>query len=391
MVSKFTNSVSQVFKYFTPTSANGCWVNILEKPYKILDLTGGIGALSLGHCHEKVNEGVITQCNTMVHCSQQVFGGNLQRDKLIKKMSNFTPKKLDRYYFTTSGSESTDNALKIARRYTGRNSTVVVKKGFHGRTLGALSLTSSNPYSRNKIGPLLSNVYYCDDNIESFYEMFEQHVLPNDVAVFMFESIQGEGGIFNLDESFLKEATEFCKQNGIIVIADEVQCGIGRTGSYWNITEKDIVPDILTFGKGIANGYPLSGLISSASIIDDHGSNFLGGTYGGNPIMCAAANATIDVFNNEHILENVKTCELYLKSQLGLINGILNTRIYGLMVGLDIEKDTHYVVDKLAKNGVCVLKAGNQGQYIRLLPPLNITKKEIDIFLEQLEYVLNSD
>ena len=107
--------------------------------------------------------------------------------------------------------------------------------------------------------------------------------------------------------------------------------------------------------------------------------------------MCAAANATIDIFNNENILENVETCELYLKSQLGLINGILNTRIYGLMVGLDIEKDTHNVVDKLAKNGVCVLKAGNQGQYIRLLPPLNITKKEIDIFLEQLDYVLNSE
>ena len=391
MTSKFTNSVSQVFKYFTPTSARGCWVNILEKPYKILDLTGGIGALSLGHSHEIVNKEVITQCKTMVHCSQQVFGGNLQRDQLIKKMSNFTHKKLDRYYFTTSGSESTDNALKIARRYTGRNSTVVVKKGFHGRTLCALSLSSSNPISRNKIGPLLSNVYYCDDNIESFYNIFEQHILPNDVAAFMFESIQGEGGIFNLDESFLKEATEFCKQNGIIVIADEVQCGIGRTGSYWNITQKDIVPDILTFGKGIANGYPLSGLISSANIIDDNGPNFLGGTYGGNPIMCAAANATIDVFENETILENVKICESYLKSQLDLINGIRNTRIYGLMVGLDIEKDSHYVVDKLAKNGVCVLKAGNRGQYIRLLPPLNITKEELDIFLEQLEYVLNSD
>ena len=140
MVTKFTNSVSQLFRNFSPITANGSWIKIKEPPYKILDLTGGIGALSLGHCHPVVNEAAKKQCDSIVHSAQQVFGGNIQRDKLISKMSEFTHQSLNSYYFTTSGSEATDNAIKIARRYTNRNGIIVVKKGFHGRTIGALSL-----------------------------------------------------------------------------------------------------------------------------------------------------------------------------------------------------------------------------------------------------------
>lgn len=391
MVSKFTNSVSQLFRNFSPITASGCWIKIKEPPFEILDLTGGIGALSVGHCHPLINKAAKNQCDNIVHSAQQVFGGNLPRDKLISKMSEFTDKSLNSYYFTTSGSEATDNAIKISRRYTNRNGIIVVKKGFHGRTLGALSLTSSNPYSRNNIGGLLSNVYFCDSNISSFYEIFDRFVLPEDVAGFMFESVQGEGGIFDLDRDFLAETTQFCEDNKILVIADEVQCGMGRTGHYWNIQSKQIVPDILTFGKGISNGYPLAGLVAKSEIIDNQGLNFLGGTYGSNPIMCAAAVATLDVIKNKNVLQNVINMENYLSNELKKINGITDFRIYGLMVAIEIQKNTNDVVNDLAKLGVCVLKAGNKGQYIRLLPPLNICKHDMDIFLNKFQYVLNSN
>ena len=130
MTSKFTNSVTQLFRNFKPLSANGSWIKIKQPPYEILDLTGGIGALSLGHCHPVVNNAAKKQCDSIVHSAQQVFGGNLPRDKLISKMSEFTDKSLDSYYFTTSGSEATDNAIKITRRYTNRNGIIVIKKDF---------------------------------------------------------------------------------------------------------------------------------------------------------------------------------------------------------------------------------------------------------------------
>jgi len=387
---KFTNSVSQLFRNFSPISARGSWVKVKESPFEILDLTGGIGALSLGHCHPIVNKAVKCQCDKMVHSAQQVFGGNIQREKLISKMSDFTDSSLNSYFFTTSGSEATDNAIKISRRYTNKNGIIVVKKGFHGRTLAALSLTSSNPYSRNNIGGLLSNVYYCDDNISSFYEIFDRFVRPEDVAGFMFESVQGEAGIFDLDKTFLAEASTFCKENDILVIADEVQCGMGRTGDYWNIQSKGIIPDMITFGKGISNGYPLAGLVAKSEIIDNQGINFLGGTYGSNPIMCAAAASTLDVFKSEFVIQNVKTMESYFANELKKINGIVEVRIYGLMIAIDVEKDTDLVIKELANQGVCVLKSGNKGQYIRLLPPLNISKHDVDIFLDKFQYVLNS-
>ena len=205
---------------------------------------------------------------------------------------------------------------------------------------------------------------------------------PTEVACVIYEPVQGEGGIFSLEKEYLLEIEEICKKNNIITIADEVQCGFGRTGTFWNIEQKDLDPDILTFGKGIGSGFPM-GLVSSQEILDNVGFNFLGGTYGGNAISCAAASATIDVMFNEKILDNVIKMGNYLKEGLEKIKNVGEIRQYGLMIAFEMDNPTK-IVEKLNQEKILILTCGDRGQYIRLLPPLNITKEECDLFLEKL-------
>ena len=391
-MNKTTSAVSRVFSWIKPTHAKGSWIYSKEHPNRFLDFTSGIGALSLGHCHNAVTTKVVDQASTLVHSAQQVYGHHTAVDDLIKNFDYIIPdKNLDNYFFTPSGSEATDNAVKIAKRYTNRQNIVAVKSGFHGRTLGALSLTSSNIFCKNKVGALLPNVYYSEPNIDSFLEVFEKFCSPDNTAGFIFESIQGEGGIKSLPDEFLKPATDFCKEHGILVIADEIQCGVARTGHMWNIFSKDIIPDMMLFGKGIANGYPLAGVVSTTEIMDNIGENFLGGTYGSNAVVCAAGTATIQTLLRENIVNNVKQKELYFRKHLSKLAGIKAFRCYGLMIVLEPFDfiDINILLQELAKEGVCVLKCGSRGQYIRILPPLNVSYDEIDYFIEKYNIVLS--
>jgi 4-aminobutyrate aminotransferase len=391
-MSKTTSAVSRVFSWIKPTHAKGSWIYSNEHPKRFLDFTSGIGALSLGHCHNAVTTKVVDQAITLVHSAQQVYGHHSAVDDLIKNFNYIIPdKNLDNYFFTPSGSEATDNAVKIAKRYTNRQNIVAVKSGFHGRTLGALSLTSSNVFCKNKIGSLLPNVYYSEPNIDSFLEVFEKFCSPDNTAGFIFESVQGEGGIYSLPKEFLKPATDFCKEHGILVIADEIQCGVARTGHMWNVFSKDITPDMMLFGKGIANGYPLAGIVSTTEIMDNIGENLLGGTYGSNAVVCAASSATIQTLLRENILHNVRQKDLYFRKQLSTLAGIKSFRCYGLMIVLEPFDfiDINILLQELAKEGVCVLKCGSRGQYIRIMPPLNVSYSEIDYFIEKYNIVLN--
>ena len=391
-MSRTTSAVSKVFNWIKPTYGKGSWIYSKEHPQRFLDFTSGIGALSLGHCHDAISSKVIEQTETLVHSAQQVYGRHSAVDELLTNFEHIIPDKtLNNYFFTPSGSEATDNAVKIAKRYTNRQNIVAVKSGFHGRTLGALSLTSSNIFCKDKVGALIPNVYYSEPNIESFLEIFEKFCSPDNTAGFIFESVQGEGGIICLPEEFLKPATDFCKENGILVIADEIQCGVARTGHMWNVFSKDITPDMMVFGKGIANGYPLAGIVSTTEIMDNIGENFLGGTYGSNAVVCAAGTATIQTLLRENIVNNVKQKELYFRKHLSKLAGIKAFRCYGLMIVLEPFDtiDINILLQELAKEGVCVLKCGSRGQYIRILPPLNVSYDEIDYFVEKYNTVLN--
>ena len=349
---------------------------------KYLDFTGGIGALSTGHCHPLITEYVSKQLNNVVHVPQQVFGTHEPQSVLTNKLIDILPGDLDTIFYTSSGSESNDNAIKIARRYTEKTNIISVNKGFHGRTLGTLSLTSSNIACKYKCQPLIPGVFFMDPTKKAFDSLLSYHTSPNETAALILEPVQGEGGIFSLSTEFLKYVREKCTEYNIILIADEVQCGMGRTGTWWNVEQKEIIPDILTFGKGISSGFPLAGMAMNNKIINQE-PGFLGGTYGGNAICSAAAIATIDIIKNENLLDNSNFMGKILKEELTKSSKVKEVRQYGLMIAIEFKEhvNSNDILSRLRNKRILVLLAGNNNQYIRLLPPLNISIKEVYEFI----------
>jgi 4-aminobutyrate aminotransferase len=384
-------SISKLHHTILPIGGKGSY--IFTESSKYLDLTSGIGALSTGHNHPKIIEKVKLQLNNYVHMPQQIFKSHPIQIELTNKLINIMPnKKLDNIFYVSTGSEATDNAIKIARNYTKKSNIISINGGFHGRTIGALSVTSSNLSCKRGISPLLSNTYFCsDDTKESLDILLMFQSAPEDTAAIIFESVQGEGGVKSINQEFLEYAEKICNENNILLIADEVQCGAFRTGSWWNFTQKKITPDIITFAKGIASGFPIAGVVSSSEIMNNLSPGLLGGTYGGNAISSAAASATIDVLNNSVLQQNVTEYGTYINNALKDLELIKEIRQYGLMIGIQFKDNiTSDIVNKLRDRNILVLVAGNNNQYIRILPPLTIDKNEIDIFLYELRYILNN-
>ena len=388
----FSKNISSAIKKLHPNiypiNAKGSWITSVNgKEY--LDLTSGIGALSTGHSHPYIINHVKSQLNKYVHMPQQLFNIHSISNEFTGKLLDIMPyKSLDSVFYVNSGSEATDNAIKIARSYTKKQNVITMHRGFHGRTIGALSVTSSNLTSKQNIASLLPGVYFSEINdIESFKKLLNFQTSPHDTACVIYEPVQGEGGIFSLEKNFLTEIHNICKELNILTIADEVQCGFGRTGTFWNIEQKGVEPDILTFGKGIASGFPLAGLVSRTEIMDNIGTNFLGGTYGGNAMCLAAASATIDIMNKEEILFNVIQKGELLKQGLEIIPNVKYVRQYGLMIAIEFTENIDTIavgniIKKMNEQGILLLRCGNEGQYIRILPPLNISKFECETFLE---------
>jgi 4-aminobutyrate aminotransferase len=388
-------SIKMLHPNIFPKSAKGSWIESLNgKMY--LDFTSGIGALSTGHSHTHVINKIIEQAHTYVHMPQQLFNIHTMSNEFTGKLLSIMPNEsLNSVFYVNSGSEATDNAIKIARSFTKKQNIITMKKGFHGRTYGALSVTSSNLTCKKNINPMLSGVHYCDaNNIKSFRDILTYQTSPEEVACVIYEPVQGEGGIYSLNSDFLKEIHEICNENNIITIADEVQCGFGRTGTFWNVEQKSVIPDILTFGKGIASGFPLAGLVSSNNIMNNIGTNFLGGTYGGNAISLAAASATYDIMYRENILKNVDLKSELLYKELVNYPCIKSLRVSGLMIGIefffsDNPEKVRKIVDKMNKRNILILTCGDKGQYIRLLPPLNVGNTECEIFLNTFREVID--
>ena len=389
-------SIKKLHKDIFPVLATGCYIYTPDKK-KYLDLTSGIGALSLGHNHPKVTEKVMDQLTKYVHIPQQVFQSHPAQVELTEKILNISPSPtLDNIFYVNCGSEATDNAIKIARSYTGKSNIISLNGGFHGRTLGALSVTSSNLACTKNISPLISNIFFCPNPTkEAINQVLEFQSSPDNTAAIIFETVQGDGGIFGINSEFIKYVRKICTENNILLIIDEVQCGSMRTGSWWSIEQSNVVPDMMTFGKGIANGYPLAGIIGTSYIMNSLQPGSLGGTYGGNAICSAAASATIDVLNDSNIRINTIEMGKYIKEQLKGELLIREIRQYGLMIGIEFYDNRHEyamkMVEELKKEGILVLLCGNKGQYIRILPPLIISKFEVDLFLDKFKKILDDN
>ena len=355
---------------------------------KYLDFVSGIGVNSLGYQNKKYNEAIINQLNKFNHCSNLYYWET--QSELAEKLISISP--FDKVFFANSGAEANEGALKLARKFgkiknKDLNCTQIItmQNSFHGRTLGSLSVTAQSKY-QTSFSPLLPDILEAKFNdIESV-----KSLISNKVCAIIVESIQGEGGLKPANKEFLQGLRTICDENDIILIFDEVQCGVGRTGKFFAFENYDVIPDVVTMAKGLANGLPIGAFMinkkySSILTYGDHAS-----TFGGNPISTAGANVVVDEIINNGILNNVKTNGEYLFAQLNKLKTkydfIKDVRGLGFMVGIEFDFEVASTMSNLKDKGLLVLNAGNN--VLRLLPPLIVNKIHIDEAMGIIENVL---
>lgn len=298
---------------------------------------------------------------------------------------------MDRIFFTNSGTEAIEGALKAARKYaytkkSGKYEFIAMEHSFHGRSMGAVSVTGTENY-RTPFEPLVGGVRFAKYNdLESVKAQ-----ITDQTCAIILETVQGEGGIYPAESEFLKEIRMLCDENDILLILDEIQCGMGRTGSMFAWQDYGVRPDIMCMAKAIGNGVPVGAFAMTEEVAEyslkpgDHGT-----TYGGNPFACAAVDKVLDIFEKDHIVEHVKEVTPYLEKKLdGLVekyDGVLKRRGKGLMQGLVLARPVGEVIANAQKEGLLVISAG--GNVLRMVPPLVIEKEHVDEMIEKLEKAL---
>ncbi len=375
---------------------------------QFIDLTGGWGCLAVGHTHKKVVAAVKDQAEKYLHTDfTAVPYESLVElaEKLVKLAPGKTPKAAT---FFNSGAEAIENAVKIARAHTKRSAIIVFENAFHGRTLLTMTMTHKAMPYKYHFGPFAPEIYRLPfpssshpmANIEDFEKILVNTVTPDSVAAIVIEPIQGEGGFKVPQEGFLEYLRKLTNKYGMLLITDEIQSGIGRTGKFYAIENWDIEPDIICLAKSLATGLPLSAVIAKKEITDSLPGGCIGGTYVGNPVACRAALEVINIIEEEHLLdralkigERLKERFLKMKNKYPLIIGEI--RGIGAMIAVELVKDqntkepaaqeTAQIVQECLKNGVFVPTSGINKNVLRMLVSLEITDEQLDEALDVLE------
>jgi 4-aminobutyrate aminotransferase len=385
-----------------------------------LDFANGIAVTALGHHHPRVTAAIHDQVDRLIGPTGAMgYGEPVVR--LAGMLAATFPSSIDSVMFLNSGSEAIDGALKLARRVTGRPGIVSFRGGFHGRTFGATSVTTSSLNYRTGYEPLLPGVYIApypaaypefdgDEERASrgafgiFESLFTTVIAPQQVASVLIEPVRGEGGYNPAPASFLRAVREFCTTHGILLIADEVQTGFARTGRMWGFEESGITPDIVVLAKAIANGLPLSAIVASTELMERWGKSAHGSTYGGNPVACAAGIAVLQTIADEALVANAAARGAELRAGLDRIAAeeprIGDVRGRGLMVGVELVREgttepdaalAKATIAKAADLGLLVLTCGVNGNVIRWIPPIDASSAEIseavEIFAETLRRI----
>jgi 4-aminobutyrate aminotransferase len=389
----------------------GCWVWDVDGN-KFLDFTAGIGVCSTGHCHPEVVQAIKEQVERLIHMSGAIFYYPVQV-RLAEKFAEIIPGGMNyKVFFSNSGTEAVEGALKLARYYTGRNYTIAFFGSFHGRTFGALSLTGSKTTQRKGFGSLLANIihvpygycYRCAFNLEypkcNFTcieyienEVFKKIAPAEDVAAIFVEPIQGESGVVMPPSGYFQKLRELCDKYQILLVADEVQSGMGRTGKMFAIEHWQTMADIYCIGKGIASGLPLGGFVAKSSVMNwqpgAHAS-----TFGGNPVSCAAALTTIKLLE-ESLIENAERIGKIIIERLKELQTrydvIGDVRGKGLMIGIELvdskkkplTEKRNGIIRKAFEKGLLLMGAGES--VIRFLPSLILTEEEVNTGLDLFE------
>jgi len=370
---------------------------------RYIDFAGGIGVMNVGHAHPRVMKAVHDQLEKATHTSFQVVHYESYL-KLAQRLCEVTPIQGDKKaIFLSTGAEAIENAVKIARAATGREAVISFRGGFHGRTLLALSLTGSvQPYKQN-FGPYAAEIYQtpfpysyrgwtAEAALADLGNLLESEVSPNRVAAIVIEPVLGEGGFVPAPLDFLRKLRELCDRHGILLIADEIQTGFGRTGKFFGIEHSGVQPDLMTVAKSLAAGFPLSGVVGKAEIMDAPDPGGLGGTYGGNPVACAAALAVMDVMRDEKLPERAarigSVVEERMQSWAGEHKQIGDVRVVGAMAGMELVRDrgtkepadreTAKILATAREKGLIVLRCGIHHNVVRTLMPLTIPDEQLE-------------
>lgn len=389
---KEQSHIIPTYKRFDIVLESGEGVYLLDdKGKKYLDFSSGIGACALGYNHAEFNAKIKAQVDKLLHTSNLYYNENIaQAAKHLAKASG-----LERVFFTNSGAESIEGAMKVARKYAFNKGIkggnfIAFKHSFHGRTLGALSLTANEKYQK-PFKPLISGVKFAKYNDFSSVE----RLVNEKTCAIILESVQGEGGVNPAQKDFYKALRKLCDEKDILLIADEIQCGMGRSGKFFAYEHSGILPDVMTSAKALGCGLSVGAFVVSEKVAQksleagDHGS-----TYGGNPLVCAGVNAVFEIFKKEKILENVSKLTPYLEQSLE--NLIKEFRFckkrkgLGFMQGLSLDKSVKVaeVIKKCQENSLLLISCGEND--LRFLPPLIIEKSHIDEMSEKLRKVFKS-
>lgn len=371
---------------------------------KYLDFTSGIGVTSTGHCHPRVVAAIQEQATRLLHGQFNIYFHKPLLN-LIEALQPLVPPGLDSFYFTNSGAECIEASVKLAKHATGRTNVIVFNGGFHGRTHLTMTMSTSKITLRKHYQPLVAGVfvapypyayyYGMDEDSTTDYclrelkKLFKGQTAPDETACVVIEPVLGEGGYVVPPVRFMQELREICTHYGILLVADEVQSGFGRTGKFFAVEHYGIVPDVLAVAKGIASGVPLSGVITRPELAAKWTPGSHGGTYGGNALACAAAVATLQVIQEERLVQNAEARGEQLRAHLRNLQTqypvIGDVRGLGLMDAVEFTREgepdaetTRKVMARALEEGLILLTCGTFENVIRWIPPLVVTAQEID-------------
>lgn len=385
-----------------------------EDGKKVLDFASGVAVNNLGHKHPRIVRAIEKQLETMIHVGHNVVYNESYvalAEKLVEKTDGDTM-----VYFSNSGAEANEGAIKLAKYVTKRPAIISFQNSFHGRTMACVSVTGSSAAYRKNYEPLLPGIYWAEyancyecpfhekagecqmGCLKQFDSIFHKLVDPSMVAAMIVEPVQGEGGYVTPPATFLKGLREICDKHGILLIFDEIQTGVGRTGALYAYQKFGVKPDILTTAKALGGGIPLSAVIGKKEFMQQWTPGAHGGTFGGNPLACAAALETLTVIEEEHLIDNCNEMGAYFLSLLEQLQNkypkvIGNVRGIGLMIGLELADENHAPMAQMAAqikeqtlmDGLLLLLCGTNHNVIRFIAPLNVSKEEIDTAYQILE------
>ncbi|MEP6808359.1 MAG: aspartate aminotransferase family protein [Chloroflexota bacterium] len=389
----------------------GSWIETIEGE-RYLDYTCGIGVTNTGHAHPRVAAAIAEQAGKIIHAQQNILyhkPGLELHERLPRTFPGLREGEQAAVFLSNSGAEGIEAAVKLAKYATRRPAIIAFRGGFHGRTHGTMALTSSAVKNRGHFEPLLGGVHFAPypyplrnptgrdpdaavaHSLAAIEEIFATLVYPDDVAAFLVEPILGEGGYVVPPDSFLPALREVADRHGILLIADEVQSGMGRTGKMWATGWYDARPDILVMAKGIASGMPLSGIMARRELLDRFAPGAHGGTYGGNAVACAAAVATLDVIESEGLLANAeRQGERLMAGIRTAVEGrscVAEVRGRGLMIGIEFADEAELtprpdlakgLLHEAFERKLLLLSCGTYGHVVRVIPPLVTTDAEVE-------------